>query len=760
MTGLNIYRPPTPDYLSDGGFVGRSEYIEEIKKELIKGRAPIVTISGPGGVGKTAIALEICERLSAEPLNNPFKGIFWFSAKKTCLSEHGIQLITPDFVDSDSLITDILHQVEQASSEDLHSETEKKYTKIQKINFHLEKNTFLVVIDNLETVYQNSEIIEFIKNIPAPSKVLITTRLSLGEVEKRFDIKPMNNEEACNLFKTVALARNMKDFLYLSDEEITKKYVKKAYNIPLLIKWMIGKFCLGEKFEKFSPEIDRGDGDVARFIFDDLYLLLSDDAKKILFCINYIGGNIPVRERTIQYFSNIHGDKLINEIENLVRAALIFESTVKKESGRSYSILDLTQDFINEKSSRNTEIKHEVEERYRNVRNRISKLPKQLHFYFSTKIVDNPEDVDVFELVEKAKEYINKNDFDNAEICFNDALVINPKNIELLIQYSSFLHKVRNPQAIGYAKRAIMYGEDNAHALYNYGVILSDSENTKYEALEALKKAKNKISFKDHLIPKIINKIAEIYTQLNQYQSAIDEITKFLENHVNEMNKNALISLYKLMMNIYYTWGMEISDLKGKKEKLKLSLENAKKALTLRDLEFDVYNLSRDIFFEYGKIICDTDGLEQGQFFFNKCMEVLEIKDNKSSPFPEQIYKVNYWRIFYSIKEGKPYGFYEHWFDEGLKNATDNEKRMKLHELVSLNGFIFRYNPDFKKGYIVDSNKKNFVAFHISSFIYVNGRKRYLENDEMIQAVNKKVLYQLEESPNYGLQARNIIVLK
>lgn len=48
---------PVEDYDLDGGFVGRRSEIQKIKKYLYTSQDRIISITGAGGLGKTALAL-------------------------------------------------------------------------------------------------------------------------------------------------------------------------------------------------------------------------------------------------------------------------------------------------------------------------------------------------------------------------------------------------------------------------------------------------------------------------------------------------------------------------------------------------------------------------------------------------------------------------------------------------------------------------------------------------------------------------------
>ena len=99
---------PVEDYDLDGGFVGRKKEIKSIKKLLYSEQDRIVTITGAGGVGKTAVVLKLAYGILSD-INNPFEAIIWFSAKeKKLTAERGIIKIESDIKDCEQLVKEIL----------------------------------------------------------------------------------------------------------------------------------------------------------------------------------------------------------------------------------------------------------------------------------------------------------------------------------------------------------------------------------------------------------------------------------------------------------------------------------------------------------------------------------------------------------------------------------------------------------------------------------------------------------------------------
>ena len=85
---------PTQFEHSITGFVGRKQDISNILKLIENKRHSLIAITGPGGLGKTAISLEILKDISNDPkYMNDFDAISFISMKTEKLTVEGIKKI-------------------------------------------------------------------------------------------------------------------------------------------------------------------------------------------------------------------------------------------------------------------------------------------------------------------------------------------------------------------------------------------------------------------------------------------------------------------------------------------------------------------------------------------------------------------------------------------------------------------------------------------------------------------------------------------
>jgi LuxR family glucitol operon transcriptional activator len=208
---------PIPDYEYEGGFVGRTDDIKKITK-LLEGSRNVITISGAGGVGKTALALRVMQNL-LQRSDQIFDGIVWLSAKETRLSYLGIEDIEPTVKNYEELLDAIF---EVMGFGDPSASLEQKEIDVSTI-FDLYKN-ILIVIDNLETI-TDDRITNFILDIEDTFpivKILVTSRRGLGQVERRHELKQLKTKEAVNLFRRVARDKKLDDLAQI-DEKVLEE---------------------------------------------------------------------------------------------------------------------------------------------------------------------------------------------------------------------------------------------------------------------------------------------------------------------------------------------------------------------------------------------------------------------------------------------------------------------------------------------------------------------------------------------------------
>jgi tetratricopeptide (TPR) repeat protein/GTPase SAR1 family protein len=352
---------PTPDYEFEGGFVGRDDDIRRVLNLLDGDLHRVITISGAGGVGKTALALQIVYKYLKKGNYSPFDGIIWLSAKETKLSYLGIEDIEPTIKSYEQLLDTIMGVM---GFEQLDNAIEEKETDVKTL-FDLH-NCILIVIDNLETIRDES-IINFILDAHPKTKILITSRTGLGQVERRYELKQLKEKEALSLFRFISRDKRLDSLLVLDDDTI-KGYIRKVACFPLAIKWVIGQVAIGKDINSVVSSISETTSDISRFCFEQIYNDLSLFAKKLLCTLSMF--DEPPSSGILDYVLNIPHQDFEDSIRELILVSLVIPEQYKTEQNEiasRYALLSLTRGDVRQQLDKDPILKRDILERLQTV---------------------------------------------------------------------------------------------------------------------------------------------------------------------------------------------------------------------------------------------------------------------------------------------------------------------------------------------------------------------------------------------------------
>jgi LuxR family glucitol operon transcriptional activator len=367
-----LHNLPPSDYDPDGGFIGRKEDLKKIRSLVLGDLDRVVTISGAGGVGKTALAHRFCVSLLQQP-SMPFDAIVWISAKEEKLTLTGIEPIEPTVRNYEEVLDSILEVYRWFDI--LESDLPRKEEYVALI-LQASQKAILLVVDNLETI-QDERILQFIKDIPRPNKVLITSRIGLGEVERRHPLKEMSRIDAITLIRTVAREKGADALVRLPDN-VLYKYAQRMSSYPLAIKWVVGQVALGKDIDRLVDSLTATSGDIARFCFDHIYdAFLSDDARMVLCCLAASDG--PLTRGVLTHVSGLQSDQLDKALRDLALASLVIQE--QEESGdrtivTKYSLLPLTLGYLRAKLQSQPELWRTIHARMELVGGRMDEATK------------------------------------------------------------------------------------------------------------------------------------------------------------------------------------------------------------------------------------------------------------------------------------------------------------------------------------------------------------------------------------------------
>ena len=542
---------PTPLY---NRFIGRTETIKKVIKALQNRRMFLISISGIGGVGKSAVALKTARNLIEEG-SKLFSYIIWVSAKKTYLTLEGIRSESQIFSNLIQLL-DVILKMTGFNEYLSYTMPVKKQSVLQILSL----DKFLLIIDNFETVSNPSEFLGFFEEIGdkcPETKILMTTRHQLGSSEKIIDLREFQFPE-------------YKEFIdYLFNEKFKIETKPRAEDIrvlfertgglPLATEFFVGQITGQNSLQKIIRRLKQHEiskDSLIEFSFNESFKLLSEDEKKVLFSISLLDSpNL----NNISFLTGLDEFDVEECIEKLMKLSFIninyeLENTV-------YSILPLTKTFLDKNLDSDPTLSSELSaknEEYQFITN-VSKQIATDEIEHSLSVTSDNIAV---RLARAAYFLARKGDFNKSEQYFNQALSYEAKNSLVWYHWARAERDFSNNLKDEYFEKALKYSsdDDKPEILSEWGKALS-SFNRHKESIKVLEKLlkitpdnKNVL----HMIGKSYYQIGRnlwrkrnFFEMKRSYQASLDAFRKSLyDNPSTHFEKNHNVVGYYFMSKI------------------------------------------------------------------------------------------------------------------------------------------------------------------------------------------------------------------
>jgi tetratricopeptide (TPR) repeat protein len=335
-------------------FFGRRAELEQLARLLLpypRSRHFLITIDGIGGVGKSALALELAygyrDGYPALPAAERFDAIVWVSAKRTLLTAAGIQQRRQTFTTLDDLCRELAMVLDQAAI--LQAESGQRRGLVEQA---LAAQRTLLIVDNLETI-DDEELLSFLRELPDPTKCIVTTRHRL-DIAYPIRLTGMDHAEAMQLITGEAAAKGV-----TLDAEARASLYRRTGGLPLALIWSIGLISLGQSVEAVLRRLGSCDSDIARFCFDESVApLRGRDAQRLLLALAIFERSVS--RAMLGAVAGLDEDILARDdgIGTLLRLSLI------NQKGDRFSLLPLTHAYARDELARADALERELRERW------------------------------------------------------------------------------------------------------------------------------------------------------------------------------------------------------------------------------------------------------------------------------------------------------------------------------------------------------------------------------------------------------------
>ncbi len=326
---------PYQDYIK---FVGRKKQITTIKRQIIEIPNQDGIVYGVGGVGKTALMIQLSHDLYKEQNidNILFNNIVWVSAKRNYYNP------SLDIVQPRSRRVESLNHVLSAILAFFEYEGLEGYSLEDKKNLVLDlllENKVLLVLDNFEAVSkaEHEAIIEFfgietkyfLRKNPDQFKVIITSREQIPSGFHQVILTGLDSRESENLME------DLYEQYRMVAPELTKEQKQKIFEVTSGIPVVI-KHCFGQIYEynkPFSTVVNAivlaKTAKVVEFSFEEVFKIVRDDQcqLEIILLLEYINCPLLVRQMA-EILNRFEGD-----IENRIPSLYNFQCIKRDNYG-------------------------------------------------------------------------------------------------------------------------------------------------------------------------------------------------------------------------------------------------------------------------------------------------------------------------------------------------------------------------------------------------------------------------------------------
>ena len=466
---------PTPDF-DETGYLGRKQDVETLLR-LVKGPYPVITIVGEGGLGKTATALKVAYDILDEP-TQAFDTIVFVSSKTAQLTPNEIVKVQGAISDSLGVLTSVATTLAGLSAAEPMAE----------VLAYMAAFRILLIIDNLETVLDD-RIKSFLEQLPAGSKVIITSRIGLGAYEYPFHLREMRESDAVQLLRALVKARQVPS-LASTDNKNLVGYCARMHNNPGFIKWFTSAVQVGRRPE----EILQNPALFLDFCMSNVYDFLALDSRAVLGVFLSVSGRHS--QAGLAYFTRMSVAVLQRALQQLLTTNMLTLASVPRGSSYEsfYEVSELARAYL----EKHHPVSSDEATEFMSRRNKLLSAGQQLiaersknpYSPFSVALRSDNDLIVAKDLID-ALNAGHRKSFDEAEEHLTHAKNLAPEYYEVH-RVEAWLRALSGNMAAAKSayEAAVELEPRAAHVRYFFGKFLLRQANDIYEAAKQLAEAR------------------------------------------------------------------------------------------------------------------------------------------------------------------------------------------------------------------------------------------------------------------------------
>jgi len=301
----------------------------------------VVLISGLGGTGKTALALEVARKCMQRGL---FEGIVWETARLeefvgvTVASRASVLSDYDSFLASISRQMGIKHPVDANSSE--------RHSAIRDV---FRKAPHLIVLDNLEDIHQEETWVQRINDLLSPSRALLTSRVLSPALASShcIHLKGLSLDSSIEFLRTESRRKRGAVAAVEGKDKLLEAIHFATGGMPLAMQLVLGQLTLGYLVEDILATLRTAQlpqESLYQFIYFAIWNRLPEPSQKLLVAAATFDSSVA--KAMLQRAAKLSDDAISGATVQLIQASLL-ESNQETEANKvRYDVHPMTRFFV------------------------------------------------------------------------------------------------------------------------------------------------------------------------------------------------------------------------------------------------------------------------------------------------------------------------------------------------------------------------------------------------------------------------------